>query len=355
MVTREHDRAQLIVVGSILIAVVVLGVAVILNSVVVTGNTQAGAGEQLVDAREVDYETRTSVRSILLRLNHPSTFSEIQSTTPTALEQDARQNVEDRFGPAFARSYASSGPTSVDVRYRSTTLGSRVVQAEDARLFSDGPGNPSLGASDAERPNWSPAVDQRQVGWFTLNIDVSESRTAYLDDNGNKGTPFVVRFRDSTGDYRLRVDVEPVVVDGDLTVEVRSEFVNGPSATTELSTVRCDPENGRVLLDFVEGESAAGDCSFHGLEDLDVNPDDPNAVDVSFSNGDNLVGKYEFVTENAPTLRSGGTTASYRDCEGGGVADSPCESPVVWEAGVGVSLRNSDADYANEFTVEVYP
>ncbi|NHN66172.1 hypothetical protein G9463_23515 [Haloarcula sp. JP-Z28] len=305
MVTHK-DRAQLLFVGAIALAFLIVGIAVVVNTTLFVENTQAGmAGSQTQSPVAIDNEVTNSLRTVTLRVNHRTL-----DHSATELGAYANNNVT-RLGTALGESYAASSSLSVSVRYRndSSKFGSRVVQAGDS-TFENG------------SPNWTPVSSgsQRELGWFVVNLNASESQS---------GT-FHANVTNETNSVNLTIDK---VSDSNFSVRT-----SGPTGS---ASQFCTPRRGRLFLDLHRGQSVTDDsCRFNGTDELDT------VSRVKFTNGDNAVGKYAIVTNSS--------SASFPECELTPRTD-PCHAPVVWAANATVSVVGSDVQYESEKNVTIYP
>lgn len=301
---RVRDRAQLLLAASIAIAVVIVGLSILLNSVVFSENVSGGSSPEVAgDVTEFTKEARRNVRGIAIRLNHADNYSSVGT-----IEARFRENVTG-YSHVLAESYADTGSVYVNVSYdRTIENGSRVVRLTDG-TFERG------GAED-----WTAFTDAKRIGWFTINLDaenVSETRTATLSINDTTGAELTITVRQS---------------------EDRRILVNSSVAGTTRN-VTCTPANGRVLLDLTDGDSATGDCTFDGLETLD-----PPFGGVRFENADALEGKFSFVVNESAGL-------SLSVCSSG---VKPCRMPALWAVEVNTNYRSSTLSHEGTYNVTVY-
>jgi hypothetical protein len=315
MVTdRTRERAQMILLGAITLAVLVVAVTVVVNSLTVTrtaGPTQAAP--QIDEAREFGFESRKGTRSLVVRLNHRH-----RNQTAPELAALVDENVT-VYGRLLAESYASSHAEYVNLTYNndSSAFGRRIVQTADDNV-TDASGHDGwrIGVVD----------EYRRIGWFTLNVNVentSRSPSRIVVRNGSERITYHIN---RTGGGRLNV-------------------------TSDLSyagnvTGICEPSRQRVLLDLVDGTSFSGECSFNGTSVL------TGPYTVVVEDGDNLVGKYELVYNESLPASSG----TYEECEdsSGAPATDPCTTPVVWVANVTTTFDSSEMDYTNDYNVSIY-
>jgi len=329
MVTdRTRNRAQMILLGAIALAVIIVGVSVVANSLTTTRTAAPSqASPQIDEAREFGFESRKGTRSLVVRLNH-----RYRNVTGTELGDDIERNMRN-YSQLLAETYASSHAEYVSIVYHndSSAFGERLVQSGNDNLtHSDTPMDliPSgLGSGD-ERP--------RQLGWFVLNVDVRNT--------SREQAKIVVE--NTTGDeieYRINET-------SDSKLNVTSEVRDDSGTVTERTTAICDPSRERVLLDLVDGTSFSADCQFNGTQAIEG----PYTVEVD--DGTRLVGKYELVYNDSVPMEP-----NYIDpakCEGPSGADipriEPCTAPAVWVANVTASLDSSELSFTNDYNVSIY-
>jgi hypothetical protein len=315
MVTdRTRGRAQLILLGAVTLAVLIVGVTVVVNSLTVTRTAgPSQASPQIDEAREFSFESRKGVRSLVVRLNHRH-----RNQTAPELATLVADNVS-AYGRLLAESYASSHAEYVSLTYDndSSAFGRRVVQVADDNVTD---------ASGARDWQVGDPGEYRQIGRFTLNLNVDNTSTT------------AGRIVVSNGSERVTYHV--------------SRTTNGSlNVTSDLSyagnvTGVCDPSRQRVLVDLREGSSFSGDCSFNGTTVFD------GPYTVRVENGANLVGKYELVYNESMGVPPG----TYDRCENAASVPGtdPCTAPAVWVASVSVSFDSSETRFTNGYNVSIY-
>lgn len=302
-----RDRAQLLLAGSIAIAIVFIGLTIVLNSVIFTENISGGSSIEVTgDIDEFDHEVRRNTRSLTIRINHAARYN--QSST---IKDNLRGNFTN-YSRVLAESYADTGSVYVNVTYdSSTTIGYRIVQGADREYTRDD------GAAD-----WFPFDDPKEIGWFRLNVDAT---------NVSTDSHFALELTNRSGDT-LNVTIKREGAD--------TLYVNSSVSGSHTSNVTCRSNDGRVLLDVLDGESFTGDCAFNATERLDS----PYTT-LRFKNGDETRGKYSIVLNE-----SGGVPLP--DC-----APSPqdlCVAPAIWQIQVTTRYDTGAISYENVQTLDVY-
>ena len=314
MVTPEtRRRAQMILLGALALAVIIVAVTVVVNSLATTRTAgPAQSSPQIDEAREFTFESRKGSRSLVLRLNHRH-----RDVTAAQLGAIVTDNVT-VYGGLLAESYASSRAGYVNLTYHndSSAFGYRVVQDADSNLSTGGSVTLIENTND----------QRRQIGWFSLNVNVSSTAV---------GEPATVTVRNDSERVEYRINRT-----SNGTLNVTSTVTDG-GTVTGTATGTCDPSRDRVLLDFVGGTSFSADCTFNGTEAIDG----PYSVKID---GENLVGKYELAyKESLPSPRAPDPCPSVSRTE-------PCTAPVVWTANVSAQFDSSELNVSNRHNVSIY-
>jgi hypothetical protein len=327
----DDERGQLLLIGAVALALTILGLALVTNTVLYTENV--APGETTLDTGDVEEFSdggQSSVRSLLFRLNHAE-----RNVTFAALEDAAERNTTG-YSTALSQLSAASGTQFTRIVYRETNhSGTRIVQGVDRPLTYNGShSTPDAGSDPAD---WEPVPSRTQIGWFVLNVDVQNTseRATRVSVGSGLGNEWTYRLNRSGGNVSVRVTDDDGV---------------------ELASDSCGGVGTRVLLDLRRGTGLSGECSFPGFDQLSG----PKSVAVE--DGDNLVGRYGIVVNETwdddesntldPASPAGGSE-SYPHCSDGG-RQPPCLSPVVWTATVGMEYRSSNVGLNTNRTIQVY-
>jgi hypothetical protein len=316
-----RDRGQLMLIGAVAIAFVIIGLVVVVNTALVGGGTSGVApAAESSEAVEFNDQVRRDLRETTIRVNQAAVYDDRNDLT-TAMEENVST-----YSGLVAESYATGGPTSVSVEYNyAERNGTRVVQAEDGSFTRTGSPTPGT--------DWRPlqAVGSPEpVTWLVLNLDAQ---------NVSDSAPFEVVVTDENGD-EARIFVERNSSPGRqvLAVDIRTDL---PGTDDDTDTVTCSASNGRVLLDLLDGSSLGRDCSFNT-----TGPLDGPYREVEFRNGDRAAGKWSLVTDDpSNTLADCGSLASLGE---------PCNTPVVLEANVTTTYATEGLRYENTQNVTIY-
>ena len=305
---RTRSRGQLILVGALLLATVIFGLSMLINSMLFTGaSSDTGASAAVEETNFLDYDVELAARELIVRLNH-------EDRNVTAAELTARTERQMRnFSRALGEARARSGSVAVSVEFApsSSYNGTRIVQSHSA----------DMGETDV--------VSGSRVGWFSMSANASEMGV---------GDAITVTASNSSKTH-VELDIE------------RTD--NGTNVTSDPDwqsehTHECGGERGRVLLDLYAGAGFTDDCQFTGIGALD-RPDD-----IEFDGGGDFQGKYAIVTN-----RSWSDPPGFDTCVQGGTplpqeqAD-PCVAPAVWNATITTNVVGDSVEYENTYNLTVY-
>ncbi|MFB6085129.1 MAG: hypothetical protein ABEJ94_12880 [Halorientalis sp.] len=330
------DRGQILLVGSLTIAVVVIGLAVIVNSVLLTGSVARSDAVSAADeATSFDAEAVRNVREIVLRVNHRSrlrTRDEIASQINRSVRTYSR---------LLARTMIREEGAWVHIEYNDarSVWGRRIVQVDDDGIVSPAPTNSR---------DWRPVVNDRSVGTdnadvgrFVVNMNVTESETG----------PMVVTVTNESTGYATRIRIEKVSNQSVL-IETHRTFAAEPPAAS------CTPTGDRLLISLQTGAAFNAECSFGGI----VNATDASRTleppyGIQIENGDNVIGKFSIVANRSVQYADdlSLTDFAYDDCTTAPPGDDPCVAPAVWTANATVTYQSARIDYRRNHSVSVYP
>lgn len=312
----SDERAQLILVGAIAIGIVLIALTTVLNSAVFTENVAGGSSVEVTgDVQEFERESVRNVRSLVIRVNHGDVYQDSVSDR-NALNASARDNVSS-YSDILAETYADTGSVYVNVSYGgSPTFGDRIVQREDANFSKSSPGVPT----------WTVVNGPFEPGWFVVVLEV---------ENVSRTTPMFVNLTNASGDV-LNVSIRRTASN--------ELAVNSSIGGSHRSNVTCQPQNGRVLLDVLEGVSYSGDCEFNTTAYLD----EPYSS-LKFENGNSARGKYDIVVnESAPP------NTIPNSCGAGASPLRPCEGVAIWTVEFTSHYETGPVSYEKTHNVSVY-
>lgn len=314
----SEDRGQILLVGAVAIAFVLLGLVAVYNAQLTTSGPTAAGSTNVAEAAELNREARRNVRAVTVRVNHREPYY----GSPAALN-DAVGRAVGNYSRLLERTYVGSSGAVVNVTYDGAArMGTRTVQSDNMKLTDH------TGA-----PDWEPIdrSERREIGWFVLNLNATR-----LDDT----TPFVITVYNGTGPSPATTTYEFTRnTTGSSVVNVA--VTNSPPGVGTPSTT-CNAAANRSLLDLKQGISYTSNCTFTpGTAALEG----PYAVE--FENGDEAVGKFALVTNSTRADRPNGLG----DCPAAG---EPCNTYAVWNATLSTRYESGTVSYSNTQNVTVY-
>ena len=299
--TTRHDRAQLLLVAAVAMAVVIVSFSVVFNGVLFTEQRTAGDADVTASGAELfNHEVRETTAELLIRVNHAGVYNDANGL-PNVHDAVA-ENLTTRYGVLLSESYAASSPASVSVAYDApnSTVGSRVVQRDDSSA--------------------SLSVTDRKIGWFTLNVNASETESFDVDVAGQSDSVTYTIERNSRGPGLN------ITTTGDVPT----------------STVTCEQTGDRVLFNLADGTAFGDDdCSYPSIGESLSGP-----YAVGFVGGGDASLRYEIVLNES--------IAGVPNCSPASATDAPCQSDAVWVAHVVTEYDRARVDYRRSQNVSIY-
>jgi len=305
-VNRPRDRAQLILVGGLVVAVGLVALAIVLNSGIYTHNLASRADPTASEAVGHTAAVRDSVGGLVeyeVGHNPDDTSEQVGNVT------DGTSNVSAQVARASARRGLLTNAT-VAAEVNGTT----VNQTGD-RNFSDSASPPN--------PSWTVADDTRGVRDFRMDVN----RSHLIDEGGAlplSATVFNVTFDTSSEDW-----VVSVYRDGGTTAVL---VIN---ETADRTFGPCTDDTGDWTTIEITRATVAGEhCAALGrIEDL------PRPYDVEFDQADNVTGSYSLV-------------ANTTSVDVGSPGDAgPSEMETLYAVWVEIAFQSQRVDYRTNVTV----
>ncbi|MFC6955135.1 DUF7261 family protein [Halorubellus litoreus] len=332
----RSDRAQLILVGAVAIAFIVLGLAVVFNTVLYTENVAStGAASAPRDAQLLNDEVEVSVKRLAERVNAKGAFGNPVDQTEAydgitanvSTYSDGLTKVAGAASPAVASVRVSS--SSADVTY-----GARIQDKGGSDFTAPGgapnwtlmqpPGGDAIvrdfdmtverssltaGGQDAFRVMWSPpSSNENHVVWIYEKSSTSEVAIRTVNDSPQP-------YRDFSG-------TECVLPGSD-----------------SASTVTFNFSDGNVQgYDACDGQLGPWEAIDNGT-----------ARNVTFIRGDSVQGSYSLTMNDEPELNP---TLQFQDASLG--AGEPFVTWDAWEFEIEVRYDSGQATFTEEYYVEVY-
>lgn len=261
----SHDRGQLLIVGAIALAILLIGIALALNTAVVGEIHVAQTGASLQEERvAIGYEESAAqgVSGLMRAIN-------VENDSYEALERELDGAIESwktASGSATIRDGAVTNTALRTVRFES-----RVIQNE-TRSFTDASGN----------TEWTVVENASNVRAFEMNV--TDEALATTSDCSGSGACFELSVTgDAGGLWQLFVSD----VNGSVTTTVIS-----PSAGTE----ECQTNETPVGINVSAGTVDLGgsECEFTSFVE-DGGVDGPYTLE--YANAANVTGAYELTVD----------------------------------------------------------
>ncbi|KPN31414.1 hypothetical protein SY89_02160 [Halolamina pelagica] len=301
------DRGQLLLVGALTLAVMLVALAVLLNAAIYTGNVATrDAGTGAGEAIEYENEATTMAQA---------SIDGVDGDTYAAVRSNFTDSVTG--WSELAHTHSGASLTSTNLTTVDMTNGSRIAQQTD-RNFTDDNGNST----------WTVAEDSH-VRAFRLNVTQGDLASSATD-------AFQVTFNDGTDEWGVFVHSDG---SGNVAVTVEDE------TDTEVGDgCTVDPgADDRVVVDITAGTVAGEDCPelrFFGNLSGTYTVGYVDALDGS--DNEQVNGTYSLVVDE-PT--SSLVTGADED------AGAPTVSPALYSADLNVTYRSADLFYQSEFRV----
>lgn len=312
----DRDRGQLLIVGALAIAVLVLGLGAVFNSPAVTEYGAGSAGsESASEADQFRYTVRRGVAGTIRAVNFPEapssrSYRRLDDELPKNLTDTSHSVLRDRLSAEVGNwSGLTASLDSVEKRGTRTELvgitnGSRIAQYEHRNL-----------TNQTGTANWTLVENASGVRGFRMNV----SRDSLADCSTSRC--FAVELRNDTSTWTVSV--------GNASGDVRVS-VTGPNGTET-----CTATGEHVLVDLTAATVNDTDCgALATLETIEP------SVTLEYKNGDRAAGRYHLVV-NA-------MVAEEPHFQGPG---GPEVAPALYDADVRLRLRTETLTYRTKIRV----
>ena len=334
-IDEDPSRAQIVLVGALAIAFIVLGIVVVFNTSLYAENVDStGTVSSVNQAEQVRDAGGHSVAGLAYRMNEGNYTSE--SDLATTMNGNASN-----LSAVWQSLYARSQPTAVNVSLdeSNSEYGVRVFQPTNNDFRAHDGGN--LENWDVT-PTGSSYAD---VGRFDLTLERDALETSPSD-----AFHIGARGGDGSGNEAWRViwfvndsDALDVYV-GSGSGSAPTNWANETEATPTCNDITVGPT---IEVDMVNGSVEGTSCTFEFTEDIDFVPGE-DGYQVRFVNGGNAEGQYDVHLSNtAFEANSFGTRV-------GNPGDGPYYSYILWETAAIVQYDSPSASYTRTATDPVY-
>lgn len=285
----SDDRGQLILVGAVAIALVILGLVLVVNTALFTQVVGSeGTVETTKDGGLAAEEVGDSIAAVVAAENERAAGPASDATSD--IDGRVEAEVDDHLEPGFRTRSVETGGSYVSLDYTDVNENGTRVTQDAIRPFT----------SDTGAGDWAPIPSGGDVGGFFLTIYTNES-AGVLD----------IVLANSTASRTLELSYNPisdtVTVDGPDTPAACS----GVEPTAD--TVRVDVSNGRVFEDSacsfdlfgsmrpgysLEFTSAGINGTYSFVTDSDLTTTNPDYGDTSSDPGlSNAIWSFEYASE----------------------------------------------------------
>ena len=306
-------RGQLLLIAGLGIAMTLVVLAIVLNTVIFTQNL---ATREAVDTRSPVEFTNAVDEGI----GGAMTVSNFWNASGYATLDDAfRRSVTTWAGNA-TRFSASKG-MATDARLHATTNGTRVVQPANGTWTS---------ASDSG--SWTMATGIGDTRRFHANV----SRTSLATNDGTSlGSSDAFRINVSDGSETWSLYVYRNASDANQ-VDVTAVDPSGTTTT-------CSDEAAFVELDVTDATLNGVDCGFAFADGVS------SPYTISVEHGTNAGAKYTLVVDRDQSGLLGALpTNTYH---GQATEESPFTAPAIYSATMNVTVDRADVTYTRNFTI----
>jgi hypothetical protein len=310
----DPDRAQLLLVGALGIAVLLVVLATVLNSVASAGTLAAGGADPAGagDAARSGEDLQRGVVRVASSANSEANTS--YATLSTALEAGVG-DLDDGVGRQAA----------LDGRAASVTVQEQVWHSEirqpGSRTFTD-----RGGATD-----WTLVGDATATDRFRIRVDREGLADSCLADCFT----VVAAAGSATWEATIRRGNGSVATESDIVVAVESP-VGGPEACVV-------PDADTAWINLTAGTVGGTDCSALQFAEGVAAP-----YAIRYENGDRATGSYELAVDHESPA-----DATHYDTDGDGTEEPPLLSPEL--RAVSVEITHESAALQYRTTVRVRP
>ncbi|WP_311170736.1 hypothetical protein [Halobellus ordinarius] len=303
------ERAQLLIVSAI-------GLAILLTALALALHTAASAGTHVAESDNGLHETEAAIGYQASAERAVAGLMAENNTT----ESDLRAAVED-WNELISAEYARDGVVT-DVSVADTTVENRIVQ-DDTRNFTDRSGT----------ENWTVASNATQVEGYEMELEASDLSSS--DDCAASGECFTLTVEDDDGDAWRLFASNPSENE---TIEMTVQTANG-------STDTCTAEASSAPVNVTDGvftEESGAECSFTSFtEDGEVT----GPYTLRYEGTTNVTGTYTL------TVTGNVVEGSIEDDERYATTGSPRIHPDIRSANVSISYRSPELTYHGQIRV----
>jgi hypothetical protein len=318
-----NRRGQIMLVGALALAVLLLALVPVYNAVFMAEGAGAGEPEGVSDtALSAEATGLRAAQGLAVRTGHGSVYAD------TGEVREAFEPVFENYTLLHDEAAVAGSDTYVETTFDAdapgTEYGVRAVQNRSGYLDK-----PTVAHTPGPK-NWFVVgnSDRTRLGWFTARLDVS---------NLSETDRFTVAA--SNGTHSVELGVGSDGGSTDVTVNASGDVGGMDEAVT------CSSRAGEIVVDLYRGSADRGDCTFTGLDAVE------GPVSVRIRNGSSAYGVYELVVRNGTGLQPTVETCTAASPPS---TSSPCSSPTFWQLAVTTRVETDRTAYENRVNVSVY-
>lgn len=340
----ESDRGQLLIITALALAIVLVGLALVLNSAIYTANLSSRESTDSVEVTGAFGDTEGELETMIRYVNrHNNASSDAVNRAFDAAVSDLENETTDE--------YAKRG-AAYDFEVVDRTNGTHLKHTNSSRSFVSG-------GTDPEKGNWTLAQNVPRVRGHTMTVAREDLHSTgiinSLDDFNDEG--FYVRFEDNDGNawevYLLDDGTNVTVVGGDPdTLDNDTLGLEDLPMFDEEGCTVTAAQSEDVVINFTTGTvGRVGSTDRTNCPGLDFQSELTSELTIGHYNADD---------DSANDSRSGGTyelvigTTTYEDQHfydaGGG---SPHATHIIYAARVESHYSRTDFTYSR--AVRIHP
>jgi hypothetical protein len=338
-----NERGQLLVITALVLAVVLVGLALVLNSAIYTENLST---RQSTDSVGVTTAIGTGETEIERAIHHVNRYNNsTQDEVNRAFDDTIRDLNNDTNDE-----YAKRG-TSYRFEVTARTNGTHLKHANSSKSFVSGGANPDKG-------NWTLAQNVPRVRGYTMTVtrgDLYTISTDSLDEFNDEA--FYLKFEDNDGnawEVYLLDDGNNVTVVGGNPTDLNNDSLSlgDISSFDEADCTVTATTSEQVTIDFTNGTvGLAGSTDRQRCPGLDFQSALTSDLTMSHNNADDIGGQSR--SGGTYELDLGTTTYNSDHFYDTGYDQSPYATNIIYS--VRVESHYARADITHSRTMRLYP
>jgi len=337
----RSDRAQLILVGAVAIAIIVLGLAVVFNTVLYTENVAStGAASEPREAELASLEMAANTGRLVERVNRNKRW-ENDDSDPNDVRDAVLENIS-RYSSGYAKVVALQSPVSVHVEEGDEDKMNYSAYVAD----TDGDGDFNTSDDDTR---WNVTDSGYDSGVLFRDFEMTVD-TDSLESKGDDA--FRLMWNESNADSNYTVWIY-LNDDGDVNLTTLETDGGDPTDIDTGNECNLDDsgDESSVTIDFSKS-TVAGEYS---CSELDVRNQIGRGEfsNLQFANADNANGSYSMMIWGDEPDPDTYVSSDLEEPIVGG-SESPYWSYAVWELEIVATYESGSTTYNDSYKIEVY-